>query len=829
MTDLRISTKIYLSATILALVGLVVGLLAIASLRSYRSVVDAMTAASHQAVLAERVNGLVLGIVMDSRGIYMSTTVPESEKFAAPLLKNLDKLRQSLRDWRDTVPSDGRSRFAAAEAATEEFIRFRAELVRLGREVGLPEARAFGDNDANRKVRGALNDQLKKLAAENEAEVARLDALVESEYAAKQTVFIVVLVLGLIFGFGVTGLVVSRQVVVPLRRITDAMTALARADYAAEIPAVASGCEMGAMVAALRVFKQNGVENLALVEAQHQEQVRAQAFLKNEMLTLTEVLDGEIQETVGEISAQAARLSEGASRLSRVAVELHDSAVSVGQSIETTAGNVQTVASATAELEASSREILSQVANSARLAETARQRADNANLQVSGLSESAARIGDVVGLIRSIAGQTRMLALNATIEAARAGEAGKGFAVVADEVKGLALQTENGTANVNAQAETIGNTTRETAATVQSVVDAIRDIDAIGAEVARSADEQRAATGEIMASAAQAADHTAAVADRMKSMLDGVDATSSTASRVNDLANMVNRDIGSLQRRLGVILRSSAGGDRREATRVAAAIRFSATFQGRVYGGYTGDISPRGALLVFSSKDMPPAAEGTLELEGLGPLAVRFLTDSAMGIHIRFTNLDETATRHLEERIARAAAADEAYLAIVQDIARQASQAAQGAMDRGVITKDNLFAVDYEAIAGSNPLQYLAPHTDLVERIFRPLIETPLERDPRIVFCCITDRSGYIAAHNKKYSQPQKADDPVWNAANSRNRRIFDDRAGILAARNVRPVLAQTYARDMGGGTFVLLKEVDAPITVADQHWGAVRMALKLA
>ena len=161
-------------------------------------------------------------------------------------------------------------------------------------------------------------------------------------------------------------------------------------------------------------------------------------------------------------------------------------------------------------------------------------------------------------------------------------------------------------------------------------------------------------------------------------------------------------------------------------------------------------------------------------------------------------------------------------------MAAQAAQAAETAL-RGGMAQGSLFSIDYEPVADTNPAQYMAPHTELAERAFRPLIETPLDHDPRIVFCCIADRSGYIAAHNKKYSQPQRPDDPVWNTANCRNRRIFDDRAGILAARNTTASLSQTYARDMGGGSFILLKEIDAPITVAGQHWGAVRMALKLA
>ena len=63
--------------------------------------------------------------------------------------------------------------------------------------------------------------------------------------------------------------------------------------------------------------------------------------------------------------------------------------------------------------------------------------------------------------------------------------------------------------------------------------------------------------------------------------------------------------------------------------------------------------------------------------------------------------------------------------------------------------------------------------------------------------------------------------------ANSRNRRVFADRAGLAAARNTRPFLLQAYRRDMGGGQLVRLKEADAPITVCGRHWGTVRLAYK--
>ncbi len=126
-------------------------------------------------------------------------------------------------------------------------------------------------------------------------------------------------------------------------------------------------------------------------------------------------------------------------------------------------------------------------------------------------------------------------------------------------------------------------------------------------------------------------------------------------------------------------------------------------------------------------------------------------------------------------------------------------------------------------IPGSNPAQVKTRFTDLTDRALPDILEPALTADPRTASCVAVDRNGYLPTHNRRYSHPQGAD-PVWNAAHSRNRRIFDDRAGLAAARNQKPFLLQTYRRDMGGGHFTTIKEVAVPIRVRGRHWGAVRL-----
>ncbi len=615
-----------------------------------------------------------------------------------------------------------------------------------------------------------------------------------------------------------------RYIQKPLTRQEKHFDAIARGDFTHEI-GIEEVREFQRSNAMLRAMEAKlGYSALAQKETTE----RAQQQLKRDMLSLTELLEGEVDTTVAEISTQAERLKEGAAQMLDTASELRTIAQSVSSAIQITNGNVQTVAGATQQLEASSHEISSRVQRSSDLSQSARKKVDVACASVSTLTEATARIGDVVGLIKAIAGQTRMLSLNATIEAARAGEMGKGFAVVANEVKGLAEQTEQAIGRVHAQANEIDRTTRESVATVETVAEAIHDMDVIASQVAAAADEQRAATGEIMASATQAADHTREVASTTESVLKGADLTGVTARKVSELAAMVSHDIGALQRRLNVILRTSYSGNRRAVERIPAGLEFSAKFAGQTFRGQTGDVSTMGALLVVGNAPKLEGESGTVEFPGIGALAAKAILGSALGIQCQFTKISAQQRRDLAAAIEQAKARDIPFIETAQRIATQIGQVFDQAVAGNQISLADLFDSTYSPIEGTDPQQLMAAHTDFADRVLPSIIEPPLTAQPRVVLCCATDRNGYIATHNKKCSQPQRPGDTVWNTAHSRNRRIFDDRTGILAARSIKPYLAQTYARDMGGGQFMLLKEFDAPIMVGKRHWGALRFAVEL-
>ncbi|TCK43317.1 methyl-accepting chemotaxis sensory transducer [Paraburkholderia sp. BL8N3] len=169
---------------------------------------------------------------------------------------------------------------------------------------------------------------------------------------------------------------------------------------------------------------------------------------------------------------------------------------------------------------------------------------------------------------------------------------------------------------------------------------------------------------------------------------------------------------------------------------------------------------------------------------------------------------------------------DTPFIEAVERTAAQIARRFDAALARGEITLDDLFDRDYRPVTGSHPPQHLTRFTAFTDRVLPALQEPLLALDPRVAFCAAVDDNGYLPTHNRAFSQPQ-GDDPVWNAAHCRNRRIFDDRTGLAAGRNTKRFLLQTYRRDMGGGEFVLMKDASAPIIVAGRHWGGLRMGYR--
>ncbi|TMJ02373.1 MAG: methyl-accepting chemotaxis protein [Alphaproteobacteria bacterium] len=491
--------------------------------------------------------------------------------------------------------------------------------------------------------------------------------------------------------------------------------------------------------------------------------------------------------------------------------------------------NATHLAAATEQFAQSSGEIGRQVREAGILTDDAGHAAAAAGQSVDGLKASSAEIGNVVSLISAIAKQTNLLALNATIEAVRAGDAGRGFAVVASEVKALSSATQNATEEIGRKIDQLQRDAQVSIAAVNRIMTAIAAIRPVFAAIAGAIEEQITTTGELSRSAADSSRFVSSVAESASEIKAASARAEQSGAAIDrsgqDAANLA----GKLQTRFVTFLRQTEIGDRRRHDRLPCDLTVALRQGGREVRGHTADLS-EGGMLVRSDdgENLAVGAAVDADLSGIGRARARIVGRSSLGLHVEFTSLEGGAQNALHERLAAIRAENQGFVDRAVDTAAMISMALEEAVDAGKLTRETLFDTNYAPIEGSNPVQFRTPSLDLLERLLPEIQEPLLADDERMVFCAAVDRNGYLPVHNRIYSRPQRADDVAWNTANCRNRRIFDDRAGLSAARNVRPYLIQSYAREMGNGVVVMMREIDAPVRVFGKHWGGFRTAYKI-
>jgi methyl-accepting chemotaxis protein len=215
-------------------------------------------------------------------------------------------------------------------------------------------------------------------------------------------------------------------------------------------------------------------------------------------------------------------------------------------------------------------------------------------------------------------------------------------------------------------------------------------------------------------------------------------------------------------------------------------------------------------------------------LESIGACRIRTGERSKAGTQARFEAPDAELAEKIEDRLWAIHDENTEFVTRAMEAGTALTGLFEQAVASGAISIDDMFDEDYVEIAGTNPLQHRTRILGWADRALPPFQEAFLAKDPRMVFCVMIDRNGYLPVHNKIYSHPQRPGDVAWNTANSRNRRIFNDAAGLAAGRNLRSYLIQSYARDMGNGKTIMMREIDVPIRVNGRHWGGFRTAYKL-
>jgi methyl-accepting chemotaxis protein len=250
------------------------------------------------ALITDRINGHVLGVVMDARGVYMSKAAADAEPFAKGMEARFPQLRALAADLTRIASESEHSQTRAIEKAIADFITFRSETVRLGREVSTAAANAQGNNDANRSNRKALNDLLVAFAKSNEVAGDALARDATSFTKMAQIALPIVLAVTLLGSLLIAIFFAQRSLTNPILDLSAVMAALTRGDLKVSVPHLDRKDEIGTMAQAVSVLRESS-EQVALL----QEQERAESAARSARAQSMEAVVSDVGDVVAAAAA----------------------------------------------------------------------------------------------------------------------------------------------------------------------------------------------------------------------------------------------------------------------------------------------------------------------------------------------------------------------------------------------------------------------------------------------------------------------------------------------------------------------------------------------
>ena len=327
---------------------------------------------------------------------------------------------------------------------------------------------------------------------------------------------------------------IAGSIVKPITSITKVMQKLSTGDTEVKLSYRGRGDEIGRMIEAIEIFRNNALEIQAMQLSQREADERRATKRREEMAVLAEQFEGSVKQIAGQLVEAVTAVKSNAEVMAKAAEGTRTKSGSTVEAVVNTRENVETVAQAASELSRTIDDLARRANDVVKVANDTAEQSESASAELAKLAASVEQILPITDLIQGIAQQTNLLALNATIEAARAGMAGKGFAVVAAEVKSLAQQSGKATEEIARKISAVRDTCGAVVSTISHIIKAIKNLNAFATEISTGIDQQSAETAGIFASAQSVADSSRAVADNIVDLNGHADATYVAANEVLD-------------------------------------------------------------------------------------------------------------------------------------------------------------------------------------------------------------------------------------------------------------------------------------------------------
>ncbi|OYD25978.1 methyl-accepting chemotaxis protein [Oceanimonas baumannii] len=439
LRKIRIAPRSAMAFGTLGLITLIIGLMAIAQLKSIDNLVSGLT---YKRIPATNNVGKLRQNFLLLRLYTLNAVYPKDDQHRRESLSRLQELEKEFDHDIQTMQSyittdEGKALHARLEAAKSQYDQRHQQLVSMIQRNQQEQAEQFryqGFNELGIAVSSALDNianyhqRRATLAAEQANSTIKVSTLAMG--IAMIVAIALVVVLALLF---------SRSLLLPIRKAVEVSETIASGNLTTHFSDDAKD-EAGEMIRALAAMQQQ-LKNTILDINDSSTQLASTA---EELSVVTDQSTRTLQQQSDELEQAATAVNEMTSAVEEVArnaaatsqnSDIADDKARIGHD------KVMHTINTVTELE---------------------QEIVNTRQGVESLANRVRDIGSVLDVIRGIAEQTNLLALNAAIEAARAGESGRGFAVVADEVRALAHRTQESTKEIESMMHAIQNETNDT-------------------------------------------------------------------------------------------------------------------------------------------------------------------------------------------------------------------------------------------------------------------------------------------------------------------------------------------------------------------------------
>jgi methyl-accepting chemotaxis protein len=397
----------------------------------------------------------------------------------------------------------------------------------------LPGVPAAETGPALEKISAIFGRAARRLSNDG---LAQRDAADSAAAAARRLLLLTAV--GTLAGAALTGWLLNRSVVPPLRRATTDMERLCRGDVDTEVGGVGRRDEIGLLCRSMGVFRQALIDN-HLMEEQAKSANTTQRQRQTAVMTLASHFSADVGNQLDSVDGAVLGLQNTASLMGERAARMTRQSGRLGALSDGAAASARTVSEVVGELATSGREMAGVIAQSAQAIRMMLTEAEQARGIVDELGRVAGSVGSIVALISGVAGRTNLLALNATIEAARAGESGRGFAVVASEVKALARQTTEATGNIGTRIAAVSASADGAMRLMRDMADRITAVEQSGSAIADSVQRQAEAIGHINHNLLEAAAGISEVASGMAALRDDASLNAGASGQVANAAGVV--------------------------------------------------------------------------------------------------------------------------------------------------------------------------------------------------------------------------------------------------------------------------------------------------